>query len=244
MSCNEILQQLRMVGTDDSFTGPEELNVDGVVVRVRGRAVLNGVSLVVSPGDRILVTGGHGAGKTILGRVMTGLQKPQEGRVMFMGRDVYAGCGVMQALRSCTGVVPQRDALILEATAVENVTGFRRGVSVRQAVSLLGDLGLDGHTAQPVSRLSGGMRRRVLLARALVHRPRILVLDEPLAGLDEHTAIRSLDLVFGYADAAGAAMVVFGADPYPFERWSMRRFELVDGVLRDYWPVFDEGEAS
>jgi ABC-2 type transport system ATP-binding protein len=146
---------------------------------------LDGLTLRIGHGMTYGLLGPNGAGKSTLIRVLVGLLRPQKGRVTVLGRP--AGRGVSQEI----GYMPQLAALYLELSAEENVGFFARlyGLSrraerkgrVEEALRLVG---LWDRRQDPVHRFSGGMRQRLSLACALVHRPRLLLLDEPTVGLD------------------------------------------------------------
>ena len=147
--------------------------------------VLNGLSFSVSEGEIFGVLGANGSGKTTLMRVMVGLLRSDGGTITIHGESPSPRQAAM------VGYMPQVSALYLELSVRENVDFFARmyGMSDRQsrarsveeAISLV-DLG--PRSSDPILKLSGGMRQRVSLAIALVHRPGLLILDEPTVGLD------------------------------------------------------------
>jgi len=164
------------------------LEVSDLVVTRRDREVLRGVSLAVRAGESVGVLGPNGAGKTTLFHVLTGLVDPGSGTLRLDGRPVTPSS---PELRAEAGIVFQDPALDQRLTARANLllaAGLYR-VSRRQARERVEDLlrraGLLDRADEPVSRFSGGMRRRVELVRALIHEPSILILDEPTTGLDE-----------------------------------------------------------
>ena len=147
--------------------------------------VLNGLSLSVREGEIFGVLGANGSGKTTLMRIMVGLLRSDGGTL-----TIYGGTpSPRQAAR--VGYMPQLSALYQELSVRENVDFFARmyGMSDRRTRSrsveeAVEQVGLMPRIADPVLNLSGGMRQRVSLAIALVHRPRLLLLDEPTVGLD------------------------------------------------------------
>ncbi|MBM3958099.1 MAG: ABC transporter ATP-binding protein [Gemmatimonadetes bacterium] len=149
------------------------------------RTVLKGLSLSVPPGIAFGILGANGAGKTTLVRLLVGLLRPRSGEVRVLGEPPSP------ALTRRIGYMPQLGALYLALSARENLEFFARmcGMSNRrerrEAVArALHLVGLSGRAGDPVSSLSGGMRQRVSLAVALVHKPPLLLLDEPTVGLD------------------------------------------------------------
>src|ERR1039457_6350542 len=155
--------------------------------------VLNGISLAVSRGETLAVLGRSGTGKSVLLRLIIGLEKPDSGSVRIHGQDI-AGLALdqMGEIRKKMGFLFQQAALYDSLTVSENVAfpleHHRRDMSksdradrVRQ---LLAEVGMEGDLDKMPSDISGGMQKRVGLARALALEPEILLLDEPTAGLD------------------------------------------------------------
>ena len=155
--------------------------------------VLNGISLDVSRGETLAVLGRSGTGKSVLLRLIIGLEKPDSGTVRIHGQDI-AGLALdrMGEIRKKMGFLFQHAALYDSLTVAENVafplehhrrdmTRSERADRVRQ---LLAEVGMDGALDKMPSDISGGMQKRVGLARALALEPEILLLDEPTAGLD------------------------------------------------------------
>lgn len=152
-----------------------------------GRPVhaLTRVDLQIQPGDFFGLLGPNGAGKTTLIQIMAGLVRPSTGRAEVMGHDVLTDS---VAARRCLGVVPQElvfDPFFTVRETLEIQSGFFGIADNRLWIDeLLHALGLEDKAATNMRALSGGMKRRVLVAQALVHRPAVIVLDEPTAGVD------------------------------------------------------------
>ena len=152
-----------------------------------GRAILRDVSLTVGRGELVAMVGLNGAGKTTLLSLLATLTLPSEGQVFIDGVDALARPA---QVRPRIGVVFQASALEPRLSARDNLRFISacqgmRGRSARQRVDeLLSTFGLDSLATLPVQSLSGGQRRRLELARALITRPPILLLDEPTPGLD------------------------------------------------------------
>ncbi|OIO55278.1 MAG: ABC transporter [Alphaproteobacteria bacterium CG_4_10_14_0_2_um_filter_63_37] len=152
-----------------------------------GRAVVDGVSLDIPTGRCFGLLGPNGAGKTTTFRMMTGLTPPDGGEVTILG---IRRTGLDFPLRHRIGVVPQQDNLDPDLTVRQNLdvygSYFRiptpdRGPRINDLIAFAR---LESHAEQPIASLSGGMQRRLTIARALINQPDILILDEPTTGLD------------------------------------------------------------
>jgi len=146
---------------------------------------LNQVSFDIAEGEFFGLLGPNGAGKTTLISILAGLNKATEGRVMVHGKDVHLDYA---QTRRMLGVVPQElvfDPFFTVREALRFQSGYF-GVTKNDAWidELLDNLGLLDKANSNMRQLSGGMKRRVLVAQALVHKPRVIVLDEPTAGVD------------------------------------------------------------
>ena len=176
----------------------EALRVEGICLDIAGARILDGVDLRVEVGERRAIIGPNGAGKTTLLSLIAGEREPTRGRVILFGEDVT---GTPAHVRSRRGLVRtfQQAAVFPSLTVQENVllacarlAGGLRGVLSlperqpalrRQAEALLEAWGLEPWAACPARLLSYGMQRRLELAMAFAARPRVLLLDEPSAGL-------------------------------------------------------------
>ncbi|HIE13501.1 MAG TPA: ATP-binding cassette domain-containing protein [Desulfotomaculum sp.] len=163
----------------------------------RIRAV-DSLHLRIDQGEIFGLLGPNGAGKTTTVRMLTMLVRPTAGEAYIAGCEVQRDLG---RVRRVIGVVPQHMNLDQELTAWENLELHGRLYKLpaaerhRRAKELLGFVELTDRAHELVNRFSGGMKRRLMIARALMHSPRILFLDEPTAGLDPQTRRRMWDLV-------------------------------------------------
>jgi phospholipid/cholesterol/gamma-HCH transport system ATP-binding protein len=166
--------------------------VEDLVKTYRGKVVLARVSLHVDRGETLVIVGGSGAGKSTLIRQLVGLEKPDSGRVFIAGIDLHAlsEVGLLRARRRFA-VVFQNDALLDSFSVFENVAfplreelGLRGKEVERRVMAKLEALSLADARDKLPGELSGGMAKRVGVARALVVEPEILVYDEPTSGLD------------------------------------------------------------
>jgi lipooligosaccharide transport system ATP-binding protein len=167
-------------------SGPA-ISLRGVVKRFGPITAVDGLDLDVPEGTCLGLLGPNGAGKSTTMRTLTAQAIPDEGTISVLGYELPKDS--KQARAEC-GVVPQLDNLDIELTARQNLAVFARLYRVprperRAAVERALEIAnLAGRADTPVDELSGGMRRRLLIARGLVHRPRLLLLDEPTVGLD------------------------------------------------------------
>lgn len=153
-------------------------------------------SLSVEPGEVVGLLGPNGAGKTTAISLLTGLLAPDSGSVRICGADLFEAPG---KARRWIGLVPQHIALFPSLTAAENLSYFGRmyGIGGRElrarVTASLRTVGLSNSAHGRIEAFSGGMKRRANLAVALVHRPRLLFLDEPTAGVDPQSRSMILD---------------------------------------------------
>ena len=163
------------------------IRLRGVVKRFGPITAVDGLDLDLTAGTCLGLLGPNGAGKSTTMRMLTALAIPDAGELEVLGFEVPRDSKQARAL---CGVVPQLDNLDVELTARQNLAVFARLYRVphaerRAAVDHALEIAkLNERADTPVDKLSGGMRRRLLIARALVHRPRLLLLDEPTVGLD------------------------------------------------------------
>ena len=166
------------------------LEVRDVVKSYGATRALNGVSLRVDPGEFVILLGPNGAGKTTLFQLLTGLFVADEGKIIVDGHDLAANS--VPALGGL-GIVFQTPTLDGELSINANLRFHTdlHGVPAKIAQKRIDDelerIGLGGKSKQAVRTLSGGNKRRVELARALLHEPKILLMDEPTVGLDHRS---------------------------------------------------------
>ena len=190
------------------------LELEGVTKRYRRKVVLDGISAVFPVGLTLLV-GPSGAGKSTLLRLLATAEKPNGGR---MSWDGMALPGARKALRQGLGYAPQAVELPEDLTAREfalhiaALKGLDLSAADRQFLSLTDAIGLHADVNNRISTFSGGMRRRLIFAQALLGAPRLLALDEPTAELDHETARRVGALIVARARTAVVVMTTHLAD--------------------------------
>lgn len=185
-----------------------------VTMGYEDRIILDDVSFSVNPGETKIVMGGSGTGKSTILKLVLGLIKPQSGRILIDGDDITEMSEAeITDVRRKIGMVFQDGALFDSLSVYENV-GFRlfeRGVpepEIEEAVRrMLRFVNLEHTLTMRPSELSGGMRRRVGIARALVGSPKLILFDEPTAGLDPPTARTILELAMKLRDLEGVSSI-------------------------------------
>jgi heme ABC exporter ATP-binding subunit CcmA len=180
------------------------------LTKVYGRSVaLRGVSLTVPAGAVLTVLGHNGSGKTTLLRVLATLTRPTAGSGRIGGHDLVAD---RDEIRRLVGLVGHGTQLYDDLTALENLR-FAAALhdlpaDPATADAALARVGLEAQAGMRVRELSSGMRRRVALARVMLRRPRVLLLDEPFAGLDQDSAKRLEAYLHEFRAEGGAAVLV------------------------------------
>ena len=206
------------------MTDNDLLRLENIGVRLGGRQILSGVSFAVAPGQFTGLIGPNGAGKTTLLRVILGLQPPTEGRVLLNGSPkTRHGGGLI-------GYVPQKLAIDqdmpLRARDVVGlgIDGNKLGfplpsASRRQRVAeALEAVGAQSYADARIGELSGGEQQRVLIAHALIGRPKLLLLDEPLANLDLRSEQGIVSVLARLAQEQGIAVLISAHDLNPLLR--------------------------
>lgn len=201
-------------------------------------SALNGVDVDVAPGSLVVVSGRSGSGKTTLLNCLTGLDRPDEGRV-FLGNAELTAMSDDQLLalrRDSIGFVFQTFGLLPLLTASENVgmpLRLRRTQAAEReerVANVLELVGLGGRAKQRPGQLSGGEQQRVAIARALVADPELLVADEPTGQLDSATGHQIIDLLHAVTRERGTTTIIASHDPNLLARADQHLY-LQDGRL-------------
>jgi ABC-2 type transport system ATP-binding protein len=185
------------------------IEVEGLKKSYGELVAVDGVSFRAEPGAIYGLLGPNGAGKSTAIGCISGLLRPDAGSVRVLGHDVV-GAGLRA--RASLGIVPQELALYEDLSAAENLRFFGsayhlRGAELAQRVDLvLERVGLADRAKEPAKRFSGGMKRRLNFACGVLHRPRVLLLDEPTVGVDPQSRVRLLELVREEARAGACVL--------------------------------------
>ena len=201
--------------------GPAVLEVEGIVTRFGRNTIHDGVSFTVARGQVLAIIGGSGTGKSVLLREIIGLLRPTAGKVRLLGTDVWAASPeTLSSLRTRFGMMFQDGALFSSLSVADNVaTPLKEHARlpprlldplVRLRIAMAG-LPPDAGAKMP-SELSGGMRKRAAIARALALEPVVLFLDEPTSGLDPITARAFDGLLRVLCDDLGLTVIVVTHD--------------------------------
>lgn len=217
----------------------EHIVVENLVKRFSTHTVLHGVSMTVQRGETAVIIGGSGAGKTTLLRILIGLEKPTSGKVMVDGVDMAPLTGQeLNKFRRRFGMVFQYSALLDSLSVFDNVafplvehTKLSPKQTREKVLEMLKTLGLDGTDKLFPSELSGGMRKRVGLARALMLEPEILIYDEPTSGLDPLTSRMVDELIEETRQRFGTTNLVISHDMASTFQIAHRAFLLIKGKV-------------
>lgn len=204
-----------------------KIEAEDVTVRFGQQPALDGVSLRLGPGTHLGVNGLPESGKTTLLKVLAGLRRPDTGRVLWDGDDIWSlKAEARRERQAALGMIFQSDALFDSSSVLENVLVplLRRKMpeqdAKRRADEALQAVGLTDAASLLPDQLSGGMRKRAGIARAIAANPMVLLADDPLAGLDPSTAQQIGELIL--SASRGRTLVVAQPDPtaqLPLPRW-------------------------
>ena len=198
---------------------------------------LRGISFDLFPGEAFAILGHNGAGKTTSIRLLLGLLKPDSGSVIVFGRDPYPEDQTNRVLRRAIGVVQEEDRLYLAMNAEENLLfwlslyGVPANQQKGQVSSGLELVGLEGKAKVKVSTFSKGMRRRLAIARALVLKPQLLILDEPTVGLDPQARVEVRNLLETLVHQQGLTLLMTSHDLDEVEKLCERVLLIENGQV-------------
>ncbi len=172
--------------------------------------VLGGLSLTVPDGKHVAILGASGSGKTTALNVLSGLERPDSGEVLYDGKNIYAGTDkeLTAFRRETIGFIFQKYYLMPHLSVENNVRLGADLVGNKQYKDVLAAVGLADKAHRKPSELSGGEQQRVCIARALAKNPKVLFLDEPTGALDEETGRGVLDYILRLKQALNFTMIM------------------------------------
>jgi len=212
------------------------LEIRGLTKRFGDKTALRNVNLALDHGETVALTGPNGAGKTTLLRIVALLTRPTEGKVLFEGARCDGDENHKRYLRRQMAIVFQRPVL-LDMTVAENISvALRvRGVKEREIQDRVDEvtsqLSLSEFRARDARTLSGGEAQRVAMARALVCRPKLLLLDEPTSSADPRNALMIERAVREANSRMGTAILVATHSPYQAKRLADHAAFLLEGEI-------------
>ena len=199
---------------------------------------LDGVSLTVSPGEFVCISGRSGSGKSTMLNMLAGLEKPTSGEIVILDKHIenMSESARIRFRRQYIGFVFQSYNLMPQYTAVENVELplMLRGIGKRerrkQALAVMEQVGIVSHAEHKPSELSGGQQQRVGIARALITKPPIVFADELTGNLDTKTSAEIMDLLTGLFRSSGTTFMLVSHDP-EMSQYTDRTIHLLDGKI-------------
>lgn len=199
---------------------------------------LDGVSLTVSPGEFVCISGRSGSGKSTMLNMLAGLEKPSAGEIVILDKHIenMSESARIRFRRQYIGFVFQSYNLMPQYTAVENVELplMLRGIGKRerrkQALAVMEQVGIVSHAEHKPSELSGGQQQRVGIARALITKPPIVFADELTGNLDTKTSAEIMDLLTGLFRESGTTFMLVSHDP-DMSQYTDRTIHLLDGKI-------------
>jgi putative ABC transport system ATP-binding protein len=200
-------------------------------VNAGAREVLALEGFEAGAGEHWLVLGASGSGKTTLLNLVAGLLRPSEGAIEVCGQPLaqLQGAALDRWRGRSVGIVPQKLHLVSSLSVLQNLllAPYLAGLPVERgrALSLLGQLGVEEHSAKKPHQLSHGQAQRVAIARAVMNRPKLLLADEPTANLDDESCFSALQLLQDQSRECGATLIVATHDQRARRRFE-KRLEL------------------
>ena len=199
---------------------------------------LDGVSLTVSPGEFVCISGRSGSGKSTMLNMLAGLEKPTSGEIVILDKHIenMSESARIRFRRQYIGFVFQSYNLMPQYTAVENVELplMLRGIGKRerrkQALAVMEQVGIVSNAEHKPSELSGGQQQRVGIARALITKPPIVFADELTGNLDTKTSAEIMDLLTGLFRSSGTTFMLVSHDP-DMSQYTDRTIHLLDGKI-------------
>ena len=215
-----------------------------------GHQALNNISLNIEAGEMVFLAGHSGAGKSTLFKLITRIEKPTSGQILIDNQNVgRMKDSKIPELRREIGVIFQDHKLLFDRSVFDNVAlplivaGVPNDQIQKSVRAALGKVGLAGKEKSLPIALSGGEQQRVGIARAVIHRPRILLADEPTGNLDDALSSEIID-IFADFNRVGTTVLIATHDLRQVARLGKRTIELANGQLVDQTTGSNESEAQ
>lgn len=209
----------------------------------RGRNILADINFRIEPGEFVFVSGPSGAGKSTLLKLIGGLEPPSRGSVHVNGHRIdKMPMRARPYLRRAVGAILQDTHLLYDRNAIENVLlpltviGLESSLATTRARAALGKVGLSGKDGLNPIEMSGGEQQRLAIARAIVNRPAILIVDEPTANLDHESAQRIMD-VFRDFNQVGVTTLIASHDRALMAAYATRTLLIETDRFTDFQGV-------
>lgn len=243
--------QTTVLEKKDSSTNGKVVEIRNLEKRFGDKVVLHNVNLDLHERENLVVLGRSGTGKSVLIKCMVGLLKPDGGKVMVLGRDVPSlNPTELNELRLQIGFSFQGSALYDSMTVRENLEfPLKRNLGIydkaqlnEMVITALQEVGLEKTLELSPAELSGGMKKRVGIARTLILKPKIMLYDEPTSGLDPVTAGEINELILSVRDQHNTASIIITHDISSARQTSDRIVALINGESK-LEGTFDELKA-
>lgn len=203
-----------------------QIEIKGITKKFKRKQVLNGIDLTAASGKCIGILGGNGSGKSTLLSILAGIQKGDAGEFLYDGNDLFK---YKKQLSRLVGYVPQGTPLIEELTAWDNLCLWYNRDKLRKSLEngVLRMLGIPDFIKTPVSKMSGGMKKRLAIGCAIAENPPVLLLDEPMAALDLVCKQKISDYLRKHKEAGGIILLV--------------THDVIEIELCDEWYIIKDG---
>ena len=219
------------------------IEVNGLVKRIGDKTILRGIQLKINKGETVGILGSNGAGKSTLLKVLAMIMKPTSGTVTIAGQDIRKNA---TALKQMVGFLPHASMVYDHFSPYENLKFFGSIYHIPdlelRVSELIDQVGLKLFTHEPVRSFSLGMMQRIAIARAMIHRPQLLLLDEPHTGLDQ-SAVEILNQVIEEMKKDQATILMVTHDFMQAAKICDRFIIIKGGRVADDFSVA-EGDAA